>query len=321
LRTGEIFSRQFQGDFLLPKIDRLWQPVLLLLTLLATVRCLNASPATFVTALPVAQNQILTRFNWNPRLGSQAYVSNMFPIDLAYGVNARWTLFTTLNLGHTSMNVSTEGPPKHAATSGWGDTLAFARYTLYSRDTSAATFRIAPVAGAYLPSGSNAQQMAHRILPAPLQTGSGAVAPYGGIAMGFNTRRYGVAADTTFRHNPITHSGISPGDAFRADAQGEIRLHPFHLPKDGLPNELWLSVEENYRHISLSHQDGAVLGQSGTETFDQDAVFEYATLHYEVGLGAQVPLMQLLGPGAVRQRYELLFFTEYYLSGFSRRTP
>lgn len=297
------------------------QPIFLLLTLLASVRCLNASPATFVTALPVAESQILARFNWNPTIGSQNYVRNMFPLDLAYGISARWTVFTTLTAGHTSMNISRPDGSVPVATSGWTDTLGFVRFTLYSRDKPSSTFRIAPLGGLYLPSGSNTEKNQYGYLPNSLQTGSGHVAPYGGVALGLNNRVYGFAADSTIRHNPVTSTGISPGDAFRADAQGELRLYPFHLPKDGLPNELWISIEENYQHDSLSLQDGRVLAKSGAETFDQDAVFEYATLHYEIGLGAQLPVMQHLGPTAVRERYQLLIFSEYYLSGFSRRTP
>lgn len=281
-----------------------------------------ASPATFVTALPVAESQILARFNWNPTYGGQGFVNNQFPFDLAYGLNSRWTLFTTFNVGHTSLNLPTLDGVEKVSTAGWGDTLAFLRYTLYSRDKSTSTFRIAPLAGLYLPSGSNTLSNSSGLLPQPLQTGSGALAPYAGVAAGWNCLSYGFAADSTIRHNPIQHHGIDPGDLFRADAQGEVRLHPIHLPKDGLPYELWLSIEENYQHNSLSHAYGTVLAGSGGSSFYQDAVLEFATLRYEIGAGLQLPVVQdLNSPAALREKRQLIVFTEYYFSGFTRRTP
>ena len=279
-----------------------------------------ASPATFVTALPVAQNQILSRFNWNPTFSSQDLTSFQFPFDLAYGLNARWTIFTTFNPVYASIQTQTLSGQRKVSTGGLGDTLAFARYTLFSRDTPKSTLRIAPLAGLYLPSGSNTLSDSSGLLPAPIQTGSGSIAPYGGVAFGWNGPMYGLAADSTFRHNPVTHAGISPGDQFRVDGQSELRLYPLTLPDLGLPKgELWLSIEENYQHDSLSHINGQVSSGSGGSSFYQDAILEWATLHYEIGAGIQLPVVQdLNSPNDVREKRQLLFFTEYYFSGFKR---
>jgi hypothetical protein len=278
-----------------------------------------ASPATFVTALPVAENQALTRFNWNSVFGSQGFTSFQFPLDLGYGLSARWTLFTTLNPVYGSIQTQTLSGQQKVSAGGLGDTLAFARYTLFSRDTPKSTLRIAPLAGLYLPSGSNTLSDSIGLSAAPIQTGAGTIAPYGGVAFGWNGPMYGLAADSTFRHNPITHMGIAPGDQFRVDGQSELRLYPLTLPEIGLPKELWLSIEENYQHDSLSHIAGQVAPGSGGSSFDEDAVFEYATLRYEIGAGIQIPVMQdLNSPNDVREKRQLLFFTEYYFSGFKR---
>ncbi|MGC9200145.1 MAG: hypothetical protein ACP5E5_14630 [Acidobacteriaceae bacterium] len=91
------------------------------------------------------------------------------------------------------------------------------------------------------------------------------------------------------------------------------------LPEFGLPKELWISIEDNYRHDSLSHIDGQVLPGSGGWSFYQDAVLEYATLHYEIGAGLQLPVAEdLTSPSDVQEKRQLLFFTEYYFSGFGR---
>ncbi len=302
---------------LLPRVAGAW---VLAVFFAGCLRPALASPTTFVTALPVAENQALTRFNWNPAFGSQRFTSFQFPFDLAYGVDARWTIFTTFNPVYASIQTQTLSGQHEVSTGGLGDTLAFARYTLFSQDTPKSTLRIAPLAGLYLPNGSNTLSDANGLLPAPIQTGSGSVAPYGGVAFGWNGPAYGLAADSTFRHNPITHTGISPGDQFRVDGQGELRLFPLTLPNLGLPKgELWLSIEENYQHDSLSHINGQVSSGSGGASFYQDAILEWATLHYEIGAGIQLPVVQdLNSPNDVREKRQLLFFTEYYFSGFKR---
>lgn len=283
-------------------------------------RLAQASPGTFVTALPVATNQVLARFNWNARFSSGDLTSFQFPFNFAYGLNARWTLFGIFTLQHEKLTQQTPQGSRQLSSSGWGDTLSFARYTIYSHDTPTSTFRIAPLAGLYLPSGSNTLQNSTGLLPAPLQTGSGTVSPYGGIATGWNNTVYGFAGDSTFRHNPITDSGISPGDEFRVDAQGELRLWPFHVPQYGLPRELWVSVEENYQHDSLTHIARAIAPGSGGNSFYQDAIFEYATLHYEIAAGMQIPVVQdLNSANDTREKRQFIFFTEYYLSGFRGR--
>ncbi len=279
-----------------------------------------ASPATFITALPVAENQILSRFDWDPTFSSQDLTSFQFPFDLAYGLNARWTIFTTFNPVYNSMQTQTPSGQSNISSGGLGDTLVFARYTLFSRDTPKSTLRLAPVAGLYFPSGSNTLSNSNGLLPAPMQTGSGSVAPYGGVAFGWNGPAYGLAADSTFLHNPITNTGINPGDQFRADAQGEMRLYPRTLPEIGLPKELWVSIEENYYHNALSHISGQVLPGSGGQSFYQDTVLEFATLHYEIGAGIQLPVVEDLNSSSyAREKRQLLFFTEYYFSGFKRR--
>ncbi len=288
--------------------------------LLFASRFALATPATFVTALPVAKNQILARLNWNPTFSSQDLTSFQFPFNIAYGPNAKWTIFANFNLEHASLQSQTSQGPLPLSAGGWGDTLMFVRYTLFSIDKPGSTMRIAPLAGLYLPSGSNTLHNSSGLLPQSLQTGSGTVAPYGGIALGWNDATYGIAADSTFRHNPITHTGISPGDQFRVDAQGEVRLYPLTLPEYGLPHELWLSVEENYLHNSRSHEGGLVTAGSGGTNFYQDAVFEYATLHYEIAAGIQIPAVQDLNSRSdVREKLQLLIFTEYYFSGFKGR--
>jgi hypothetical protein len=137
---------------------------------------LLASPATFVTALPVARDQWLIRFNAQPSFGSSDSRSVQFPITNAFGITSRWAFFLNLNQGFASL---TEGATKtRLDSSGSGDTLGFVRYTLFRIDKPLSTLRIAPLAGISIPTGDNSLKGPQGLLPGSLQTGSGTLDPH-----------------------------------------------------------------------------------------------------------------------------------------------
>lgn len=267
-----------------------------------------ASPATFVTALPVAQNQALVRINAQPTFGSNGYRSWQFPINIGYGVTPNWAFFMNVNQSLLSLD-------NNPSTGGSGDLLLFIRNTLFKIDKPRSTFRIAPLAGLFLPTGNNGETFNGNLAPGELQSGSGTVDPYVGVTSGYNTPVYGGALDATWRYNPVASSGYSPGSQFRADGQTEIKLLPLHLPEEGLPNILVLSVEANYVQTASSYQNRVFSGPSRSKTFSQDAILELATLHWEVGGGVQIPVMQSFeSPTPVKQHVAYYTFFEYYLS-------
>jgi hypothetical protein len=154
-----------------------------------TATTLSASPATFVTALPVARDQLLVRFNLQPVFSTRAFSGFQFPINMGYGLTSRWALFLNVNQGFASMTDFNQRPPLKLNSSGSYDTVSYARYTLFKIDKPKSTFRIAPLAGAFLPTGDNALRGPVGLLPKALQTGSGTFDPYVGITMGYNTIR------------------------------------------------------------------------------------------------------------------------------------
>ena len=136
-----------------------------------------------------------------------------------------------------------------------------------------------------------------------------------GVAMGYNNVRFGMAWDTTYRYNPVTSGGISPGSQFRSDGQVECKLYPIHMPEDGLPKLLVLSLEANYEQDGRDRLNGTIASNSGGRLFRQDAILEISTLHYQVGLGAQLPVLQdLNGTGRMTQKSGFFLFFEYYLA-------
>ncbi len=278
-----------------------------------------ASPATFVTALPVAKDQLLVRFNAQPVFSTRGFHSVQFPVNVGYGLNSRLALFLNVSQGFGSMNSSPVSTSR-LGSAGLNDMITYARYTLFKIDKPKSTFRIAPLAGAFIPTGENSLQGPQGLLPKALQTGSGTLDPYFGITMGYNSIRWGMALDSTYRLNPVAERGISPGNQYRSDAQIEYKVLPLRMPEEGLPKLLVLSIESNYIHDSRDRLNGTISTNSGGNTLRQDAILEISTLHWQIGLGAQVPMMQdLTGTGRIKQRSGFFLFFEYYLAAPSWR--
>ncbi len=268
-----------------------------------------------MTALPVALDQLLIRFNAQPVFSTKGFYGVQFPVNIGYGLTSRWALFVNVNQGFGSMSSLTPGGPIELSTAGPGDMVSYARYTLFKIDKPKSTFRIAPLAGAFIPTGENSLRGPEGLLPKALQTGSGTLDPYFGVTMGYNNVRWGMALDSTYRENPATNQGISPGSEYRADAQFEYKLYPFHMPEEGLPKLLVLSIESNYVHDAEDRVNGTLSANSGGNILKQDAILEISTLHWQVGMGAQVPVMQdLAGAGRMKQRSGFFLFFEYYLA-------
>ncbi len=241
-------------------------------------------------------------------------------MNFGYGLTPRLGLFVNLNQGFASMTSATPAGPVELSSAGRGDTVAYARYTLFKIDKPRSTFRVAPLAGAYIPTGENTLHCPTGLLPRALQTGSGGVDPYFGITMAYNSMRWGAACDSTFRKNPVSEHGISPGDQYRADAQFEYKAYPFHMPEEGLPKLVVISIESNYVHDRRDHVDGSLSANSGGNTLRQDAVVEISTLRWQLGLGAQLPVLQdLAGTGRLKQKTGFFLFFEYYLAAPSWR--
>jgi hypothetical protein len=87
------------------------------------------------------------------------------------------------------------------------------------------------------------------------------------------------------------------------------------MPEEGLPKLLVLSIESNFARDGKDHVAGALAPNSGGRVFKQDAILEISTLHWQVGAGAQFPVLQdLAGVGRIEQRSAFFLFFEYYLA-------
>ncbi len=284
---------------------------------------LQAAPATFITALPVSQDQLLARFSFNPTLSSNPSAPSggtqlnnyQFPETFLYGLTDKIALALDARQGFSSMQEGLPQGSQNLSAAGAGDTLVFARYTLFSIDHPGNTFRIAPLLGMYLPTGYYDKSNASGLLPAALQNGSGSVDPFLGLTAAFYNRHYGWSWDATYRHNPPAPGGFDLGDEARTDGEFEFRIFPHSLPSSYLPNELWGVFETNLISNNRSEIAGNLDSASGGFSWLFWSGFDYATLHWELGAEVGIPVVQNLnGPGEVKQIVSFRLFYEYYLA-------
>lgn len=253
----------------------------------------------------------MVRFNFQPTFSTRQQRGYQFPISIGYGLTSKLGLFTGLARGTTSV----DSAGTRIANGGQGDTSFYARYTLYKLDRPGSTFRVTPLAGAFLPTGGNDFVAQGRLQGKSLQTGSGTVDPYGGVAAGFSSRRWNAAGDATYRLNPLTKTNFSPGSELRLDGQFEVKLYPLPMPDEGLPRLLNLSLETNYFLNRRDHLNGIRNVNSGGTVWRETATLQVSSLHWQAGGGVQLPIAQHLnGTGRVRQKVGYLFFVEYYLA-------
>lgn len=284
--------------------------------LLAAPAALYGSAITFSTSLPVARDQIVVRFNIQPSFSTRQLNTFQFPVSVAYGLTSKLGLFASLSQGFASVNVTTSaGGLGRPLSGGAGDTGFYARYTLFKVDKPNSTFRVTPLAGAFLPTGGNSFTFDSKLQGKSLQSGSGTVDPYAGVAAGISAKRWTVAGDMTYRLNPLTRSNFSPGSELRLDGQAELKIWPIRMPGEGLPHLVNLSFESNCYLTRRDYLNGVRSANSGGKVLRESVLLQLSSLRWQVGGGIQVPLWQdLNGVGRVRQKVGYLVFFEYYLA-------
>jgi hypothetical protein len=283
--------------------------------LLAIPTTAFGSAVTFVTSLPVARDQIVVRFNVQPVFSTRQLNSFQFPISVGYGFSAKLGLFLNLSQGFASIDTPASTGMGRPLSGGSGDTGIYARYTLFKIDKPNSTFRITPLAGAFLPTGGNSFTVDSKLQGKALQFGSGTVDPYVGIAAGINAKRWTTNWDATYRLNPLTSTNFSPGSELRLDGQAELKIWPITMPNEGLPHLVNLSIESNYYLNRKDHLNGVLSNNSGGKLFRESALLQLSSLRWQVGGGIQIPLLQdLNGTGRVKQKVGYLIFFEYYLA-------
>ncbi|VAW01721.1 hypothetical protein MNBD_ALPHA06-2120 [hydrothermal vent metagenome] len=229
----------------------------------------HAAPLTFNTALPVSKNEYILR---------EQLVVNRFEGDrtrtslvstVVYGVSQKFALFGTLP--YANINTSTGN------TSGFGDTRIFGRYTVYQNDFQGGTFRIAPFAGAKLPTSSNA-------------TGTASWDVFGGLVATYGSVDWELDAQLSYQINNQANQ-FEAGDISRADVSLQYRIVPSKLRAD--TNSFINAVmEANLIHAGQNKINNVTNLNSGGTTLFVVPGLQYVTERYIAEIGLQIPVIQ-----------------------------
>ena len=207
----------------------------------------------------------------------------------AYGVNAKLAMFAVLP--YTNKEATTLAGPGRSS-DGLGDVTVFGRYTLYQKDWTGRTLRVAGIAGLKAPTGSDDESDDLGRLPVGLQLGSGSWDAFVGGVVSYQTLDFGIDAQVSYRKNTEA-SGFEAGDETRLDVSYQHRLLPSTLDLE-TRSFVYGGVEINavirYRH----RQNGISLENSGGTTVFLTPGVQYVTRKLIAEIAIQIPVVQNL---------------------------
>lgn len=254
----------------------------------------EAGPITFLTALPVAQSQAVIRGQYlfirasdDPTPADRELTVNGAPIAVAFGVTPRLALFGIVPILGKSMQVTTPLGRVTRTATGVGDIVTFARYTVYARDTTGSTLRVAPFGGVKVPSGGTDGTDPLGPLPRPLQLGSGSWDGLGGVAVTWQTKQWEFDADIGYKRNTEADA-FQFGDEFFTDAPFQYRVWPRDLGA-GVPAFLFAVVETNLVSQRRNEIGGINDLDSGGTRWDIGLGLQYVTTNYILEGIVQMP--------------------------------
>ncbi|MCZ6856011.1 MAG: transporter [Gammaproteobacteria bacterium] len=281
----------------------------LLLWTLATSS--HAAPQTFNTALPVAKGEFVLREQLfsrrardGPNTANRDFHARGIISVLGRGVARNFAVFGALPYLDTTLDFSAPGGPVHRNTTGIGDVRLFGRYTFHQQNSPGRTFRIAAVFGVEMPTGDHDQSDSLGRLPAPLQLGSGTWDPFGGIVLTYQTLKFEVDAQASYKIN-TTANDFEFGDEARLDVSFQYRLWPRVLDDSGVPGYLYGVLEGSVRNRAKNKINAVPDPNSGGTSVYLSPGIQYVTKRWILEGIVEVPLAQDLGGTALEDDYIL----------------
>ncbi len=268
----------------------------------------SSAPITFNTALPVAKGEFVFREQLiasqsgdDPSGADRDRTSQAAVSILGYGINGKLAVFGVLPYFDNELKITTGGQRVTRSTSGFGDLSVFGRYTVVQRDRPGRNFRVAPFLGVKAPTGEDDATDALGRLPPNVQVGSGSWDPFVGVVATYQTLRYQVDSQFSYRANNKANN-FEAGDIARLDGSLQYRLYPRKL-SGGVPGFLYGVIEAN-----LIDQDNNRVGgvedpnSGGTRLFLTPGI-QYVTKRWIVEGAVQIPVSQDLNGTALENDY------------------
>lgn len=264
-----------------------------------------AAPQTFNTALPIGSGQIVLREQFMYKRVNE----DPTPLDrdievlgavtvAGYGITSDLTVFAVLPYVDKELAVTPPGGNRLSRkTSGIADARLFGRYTLVQKDSGGRSFRIAPFAGAELPTGDDDDTDSLGRLPPALQPGSGSWDPFVGVVATYQTLDYQLDAQVAYKANDEAND-FTFGNEARLDASFQYRLWPRELG-DGLPGFLYAGLEANFLYQDNNEINGTDDPNSGGTRFFLSPSLQFVTRRWVLEAVVQVPVAHNLNGNAV----------------------
>lgn len=285
-------------------------PMLVGALLLTSVSVVQSAPNTFNTALPVAEGQYL----WREQLVLRERSDNG-PMDrdvsvqalgsvLGYGVTSRFAVFGMVPyFFNKELDFTTPMGRIERDTDGFGDISLFGRYTLYKKDFTGSTFRIAPVFGLTAPTGDDNDRDRFGELPRPLQTGDGAWDGFAGVVTTYQTLQYQVDGQLLYRENG-RHDGFARGDEARFDASLQYRIWPRSMKGvPGTPGFIYALLESNVIHREREETGRGTDADSGGTQWLLAPGLQYVSRRWIVEGTVQLPVAEDFNGDAIEDDY------------------
>lgn len=287
-----------------------WQ--LLTLSLIVSTLLFSAVEAeaqiTTNTVLPVAVGggifRIQTKFlrsSGDPTGANRELTVLAIPIVLVYGATSKLAVFGVASILDKHLEFTDEDGRRDRRVSGMGDSRVFFRYTVFQRDAHGATFRVAPLAGIQIPTGSNDVSDNLGLLPRSFQLGSGSWSPFVGGVLTRQTFAWQFDASVTYQHNRAS-AGFRFGDESRIDIASKIRLLPREMG-DGLPSFLYANLESNLIWRGRNEKGGVEDDNSGGAVWYIDPGFQFVSRRMVIETAIQIPVVQRLNGAALENDF------------------
>ena len=261
----------------------------------------SAAPITFNSALPVGQGRfivreqlVVSRSGDDPSGTGREIDTRSLLSVVAYGVNAKLAMFGVLP--YTNKEATMLGAPERSS-DGFGDLTVFGRYTLYQRDWSGRTLRVAGVAGLKAPTGSDDESDSLGRLPVALQPGTGSWDGFLGGVVSYQRVEFGIDAQLSYRANTEANE-FEAGDETHLDVSYQHRFLPSALTAE-TREFLYGVLEVNTVYKDRSRQNGRLIEDSGGTTIFITPGVQYVTRKFIVEVAVQVPFVQNLRGNAL----------------------
>ncbi|MFQ5756348.1 MAG: transporter [Acidiferrobacterales bacterium] len=268
----------------------------------------SSAPITFNTALPVAKGEFVFREQLvvnqsgdDPSGADRDRTSQAAVSVLGYGINSKFAVFGVLPYLDNELKITTGGQRVTRSTSGFGDLSMFGRYTVVQRDRPGRNFRVAPFFGIKAPTGEDDASDALGLLPSSVQVGSGSWDPFVGVVATYQTLRYQVDSQFSFRANNEANN-FEAGDIARLDGSLQYRLYPRKLA-GGVPGFLYGVIEANLIHQDNDRVGGIEDPNSGGMRLFLTPGIQYVTKRWIVEGAVQIPISQDLNGTALENDF------------------